>query len=125
MGGAAFDVVIVGAGIAGSACARALAEGSLSVAVVDRRPLERAGARWVNGVPRDAFEDARFTLPFGDELRGRGGAFVCGSPSGRSRVEVNAEGVLEVDMRKLGGRLRARAQSAGATFFDGTAVRDV
>lgn len=121
----AFDVVIVGAGIAGSACARALAEGGISVAVVDRRPLGRAGARWVNGVPRDAFEDARLTIPYGEELRGGGGSFVCSGPSGRSRVEVNAEGVLEVDMRKLGERLRARAQNAGAVFFDGASVREV
>jgi flavin-dependent dehydrogenase len=122
-----FDVVVVGAGIAGAACAAFLAEGGRRVALVDRRSPERAGAHWVNGVPARAFDDARVERPRPPaELRGQGHGFVVTSPSGRARVRLVAKNpVLEVDMRHLGARLRDRAKAAGATVLTGTTVARV
>lgn len=121
-----YDVVIVGAGVAGSACACFLAQGGRRVALLDRRPIDRAGARWVNGVPRKAFLDARLAPPVPPELRGEGHAFVLASPSGRSRVTLAEDNpVLEVDMRHLSARLRDGATKAGATVLDETEVVDV
>ena len=121
-----YDVVIIGAGVAGSACARFLAEGGRRVALVDRRPIERAGARWVNGVPRKAFHDARLAPPVPPELRGEGHAFVLSSPSGRTRLSLGKDNpVLEVDMRHLGARLREGATKAGATILEETEVTGI
>ncbi len=129
-----FDVVIVGAGIAGSACARFLADGGLRVALVDRRSAEKAGARWVNGVPSSVFPEVGLPLPKPPELRGQGGAFVLGAPSGAHRVVLDghdaASGdnpLLELDMRKLGERLRddaARAKVPATLLFE-TEVTEV
>ena len=121
-----YDVVVVGAGVAGSACARFLAEGGRRVALIDRRPIDRVGARWVNGVPREAFRAARLAPPVPPELRGEGHAFVLASPSGRSRVTLADDNpVLEVDMRHLGARLREGATKAGATILEETEVTGI
>ena len=120
-----FDVVVVGAGVAGAACAKFLAEGGRRVALVDRRPFSHAGARWVNGVPADAFDDARIARPRSPELRSEGHAFIVASPSGRTRVRLQPSPVLEVDMRHLGDRMREGARAAGAKIYEETAVSDV
>src|SRR5579859_3743778 len=122
MGGRAFDVIVVGAGISGSACAAFFARGGREVALVDRRPIESAGARWVNGVPARAFEEARVAQPVEPELRGKGHAFIVESPSGRVRKRVVDNPIMEVDMRMLGARLRDDARSAGATILDETSI---
>ncbi len=108
------DVAVVGLGTAGAAVAAFLAEGGLSVIGLDRRPLDAAGARWVNGVPAWMFHEARVALPVAPELRGGGHPFhvVCGT--GPSRVVLRDTGVLEVDMRHLVSRLQERARAAGA-----------
>jgi menaquinone-9 beta-reductase len=120
-----FDVIVVGAGIAGAACARFLAEGGRRVALVDRRPRDRAGAHWVNGVPRDAFDDARIARPSPPELRSEGHRFVVASASNGARVVLEGHPVLEVDMRFLGARLRDGAERAGATILDASPVERV
>ena len=126
MGHDSFDVVVVGAGVAGSACARFLAEGGLRVSLVDRRPMAKAGARWVNGVPARAFDQARIARPVHPELRGEGHRFIVASPSGRTRLALEGDNpVMEVDMRHLGQRMRDGAKSAGATLIDEAPVDDV
>jgi flavin-dependent dehydrogenase len=129
-----FDVVVVGAGVAGAACARFLAEGGLRVALVDRRAMAKAGARWVNGVPARAFDRARIARPEPPELRGEGHRFIVASPSGRTRIVLEgADGgaerprnpVMEVDMRRLGQRMRDGAKTAGATLIEETPVEEV
>ena len=126
MGHDTFDVVVVGAGVAGSACARFLAEGGLRVALVDRRPMTKAGARWVNGVPARAFDQARIARPSAPELRGEGHRFIVASPSGRTRIALDGDNpVMEVDMRHLGQRMRDGAKAAGATLIEEAKVDDV
>jgi menaquinone-9 beta-reductase len=118
-----YEVAIVGAGIAGATCARALGEGGMRVALIEQRPAERAGARWVNGVPLDAFEDARITAPTAEELHGRDAPFVL--VANDARLSVEPGGLLEVDMRALGARLRDRAMDAGVNLLCNTPVGHV
>lgn len=108
------DVAIVGAGTAGAATAAFCAEHGLEVLCVDRAPLTRAGARWVNGVPAAAFHRARLDLPAGEELRGHDERFHLIAGYGPSRIVVSNHGVLEVDMRHLVARLQGLARSRGA-----------
>jgi electron transfer flavoprotein-quinone oxidoreductase len=116
MSDATYDAVVVGAGIAGSACAGMLARHGLRVALLDPRAEEKAGARWVNAVPAAAFDDARVARPAGDELCASGHVFEVASPSAAVRIRMDAHDVWEVDMRALGTRLRREAREAGVSM---------
>ena len=108
------DVAIVGAGTAGAAAALQCARRGLSVVCLDRGPLEEAGARWVNGVPAAAFEEADLDQPTGDELLGGDHAFHLIAGWGPERLTMRGHAVLEVDMRHLVSRLQRGALKAAA-----------
>jgi flavin-dependent dehydrogenase len=120
-----YDVAIVGAGTAGAAAAGFLAERGLRVVCVDRNPLDRAGAFWVNGVPANAFERAGLPLPASPEHRGGNDGFHLVAGHGPHRLFINDHGVLEVDMRHLVARLHSRARDLGVTFVPRVGVRGV
>lgn len=109
-----FDLAIVGAGTAGAALALHAARAGMRVVCVDRRPLDGAGARWVNGVPRWMFDEAALDQPRGDECVGHGNPFHLVAGRGPTRVVVRKHGVLDVDMRLLVARLQQGAREAGA-----------
>ncbi|MCB9727358.1 MAG: FAD-binding protein [Deltaproteobacteria bacterium] len=117
------DVVVVGAGTAGAAAAAACAERGLGVRVLERRPLEEAGARWVNGVPGWCFDRAGLARPVGDELRGSGEAATLVAGMGPHRVRIEGHDVLEVDMRALTARLQELARQRGARLEGGVTVQ--
>lgn len=117
------DVVVVGAGTAGAATALACAARGLSVLVLERGPLDRAGARWVNGVPGWAFDEAAIARPTGDELHGSGQAFHLVAGWGPRRVVLRGHDVLDVDMRHLVARLQRLAGDAGAELRGGVRVQ--
>lgn len=132
LGGAGdFDVIVVGAGAAGAACAAFLAEGGLKVACLERRPLAEAGARWVNGVPRAAFTRAGIAQPQAPEHRGGPDPFhlvVADSVSaagaaGAHKLTIAEHDVLHVDMRLLNARLHERARAAGVQLVGEVTVR--
>lgn len=106
------DVIVVGAGSSGAAVSAFLAERGLRVICVERRPLDLAGARWVNGVPRAAFVEAGVALPGPDESDGRPAPFHLVATCGRALVPVHD--VVDIDMRRLVARLQDRALAAGA-----------
>jgi flavin-dependent dehydrogenase len=114
------DVVVVGAGSSGAAAAAMFAERGMRVICLERKALDRAGARWVNGVPRAAFVDAGVALPGPDESDGQPAPFHLVATSGRALVP--AHDVIDVDMRKLVARLQARAAAAGAELRAGVSV---
>ncbi len=117
------DVAIIGAGTAGSAAALHCARRGLRTLVIEARPLDRAGARWVNGVPGWAFDQAGLAQPAGPELHSRGVPFHL--VAGWQGPAVRAEGMdlLDVDMRLLVARVQALAHDAGASFLPDTTVR--
>jgi flavin-dependent dehydrogenase len=115
------DVAIVGAGSSGAAAAAFLAERGLRVVVLERRALDEAGARWVNGVPRAAFVEAGVELPGPGETFGAPVALHLIAPGGRQVVAEHD--LLDVDMRSLVARLQARAARAGAELVGGVSVR--
>jgi flavin-dependent dehydrogenase len=106
------DVIVVGAGSSGAAVSAFLAERGMRVVCLERRALEQAGARWVNGVPRAAFFEAGIALPGPDESDGAPAPFHLVATTGRALVPVHD--VLDVDMRRLVARLQARASAGGA-----------
>ena len=108
------DVAVVGAGSSGAAAAAFLAEAGLRVLCLERRALDAAGARWVNGVPRAAFHAAGVALPGPAESFGVPMPFHLVADGGRALVPVHD--VIDVDMRGLVARLQARAAAAGATL---------
>ena len=121
------DVVVVGAGAAGAACAAFLAEAGLSVLCLERRALAEAGARWVNGVPRAAFARASLALPEPPEHRGGPDPFHVvvaqpGRTAGPTKLTIAEHDVLHVDMRLLNARLHQRARKAGAQLREGVTV---
>jgi flavin-dependent dehydrogenase len=121
------DAIVVGAGSAGAATAAFLAEGGAQVLLVDRRPLARAGASWVNGVPRALFREAGVVLAADGDPR----AEVRSEPipthliAGGARVVVRDHDVLEIDMRHLIARLQDRARAAGVHVAEGITVQAV
>ncbi len=111
------DVAVIGAGTAGASAAYHCARRGLSVACLDGRPLEQAGARWVNGVPAWAFDEAGLARPEAPERLGGDHPFHILAGWGPRRVTVTGSGVLEVDMRLLVGRLQRLASEAGARLL--------
>ncbi|MBK9644987.1 MAG: FAD-binding protein [Deltaproteobacteria bacterium] len=116
------DVLIVGAGTAGAAAALFCARRGLSVLCLDRRPLDEAGARWVNGVPRWVFGAVGLAPPLPPEERSRGVPFRMVAGWDGPQVVLAEHDLLEVDMRALVRRLQAEAQAAGATLLGETPV---
>jgi flavin-dependent dehydrogenase len=108
------DLCVVGAGTAGAALSFHAASRGLRVLCLDRRPLDGAGARWVNGVGRTDFAAAGIDVPTGPELRGGDSAFHLTAGWGPERLTLRDHGVLEVDMRHLVARLQTLASEAGA-----------
>lgn len=112
------SVGIVGLGTAGSAAARACAARGMRVIGVERGPLDEAGARWINGVPRWAFAASGVADPVAPELRGAESPYhLVAGYDGPERVALGS--VLEVDMRHLVARLQADARAHGAELRGG------
>ncbi|TNF25778.1 MAG: FAD-dependent oxidoreductase, partial [Deltaproteobacteria bacterium] len=116
------DVIIIGAGTAGAATALQCARRGLRVIVLERRPLDRAGAHWHNGVPAWSFDAAGIARPVAPELAGAGHAFHLVAGWGPTRVVVEDHDVLEVDMGLLVARLQREARAAGAVLVDDVRV---
>jgi len=109
------DLAIVGAGSAGAALALHAARAGMRVVVLERRALDDAGARWVNGVARWMFDEAGIAAPQGDERVGDERAFhLVAGRDAAARVVVRDHDVEGVDMRRLVARLHADALGAGA-----------
>jgi flavin-dependent dehydrogenase len=116
------DVLVVGGGTAGLAVARAAARRGLGVRLLERGPLEDAGAQWVNGVPDWCFDEGDLPRPQAPERRGPCGAVHLIVGWGPDRVVVPHRDTAAVDMRLLGARLRGDAVAAGAHLEGGVSV---
>lgn len=116
------DIAVVGAGTTGAASALLCARRGLSVLCLDRASLADAGARWVNGVPARAFDIAGIARPRGAELLAHGADFHLLAGWGPQRLILRGHDLMEVDMRRLVGRLQEQARAAGVRFAPNTRV---
>lgn len=121
-----WDVVIVGAGTAGSVAAMHLARANKRVLVLEARPLDDSGARWVNAIPDWMYDESGVATPTErPELRARVTRHVMLDPSWNHRVILDGSPVLFVDMRHMVERLQREAREAGALLRDAEPVREV
>lgn len=113
-----YDVVIAGAGTAGSAAALHLARLGLRVALVDARPMDMAGPAWTVLVPPRLFDLAGIDRPAGDELvSDRFRHLIEGPEPHFGRVIVDPCPAWAVDLPLIVRRLHAQAAAAGATLY--------
>ena len=119
------DLVIIGAGSAGCAAAYFASQYGYRVLCLERRPMERAGAHWVNAVPARVFPAVGIARPQGAELRGANVPFHLFAGMGPERVTICDHGNLEIDMRLLTKRLRGLAEASGALFLGNIEIKQV
>ncbi|MEI2639592.1 MAG: NAD(P)/FAD-dependent oxidoreductase [Microthrixaceae bacterium] len=124
-GSTRFDVVVVGAGIAGANVASQLAERGLSVAVVDRRRFDSAGAHWHNGVLDRHFVRAGVSPPVAPERSPAVARFHMFAADGTPGARIGHPPTVTANMAMLGERLRHAAAEAGAKVFDESTVAGV
>lgn len=111
-----FDVVVVGAGSTGAAAAAMFAAGGRRVALVERRRLDVAGARWINDIPPWLFDEAGVARPEPPERRCACVPITMLDRAGTPRVELERP-MWGIDMRALGDRLRGDAERQGVELF--------
>jgi flavin-dependent dehydrogenase len=121
-----YDVVVVGAGTAGSATALHMAALGLKVALVDARPLASAGPAWAVLVPPRMFDQAGIPRPAGDELISSHFRHLIEGPEPHfGRVIIDPCPAWSVAIPPLVRRLHAAAASAGATHFGGARLTEL
>lgn len=114
------DVVVVGAGPAGSSAARAAADAGASVAILEREPavahtVRTSGVTWMEsvtefGIPRECYHPIRNYAFF--------------SPGNEVVVRGSEARAAVLDVRQTYRHLASRAQDAGAELFTSTNVTD-
>jgi flavin-dependent dehydrogenase len=128
------DVLIVGAGPAGSATAILLAEAGWKVTVVDRArfPRDKACSEFMSPATAAALDrlgalaalDAAAAHPAGTQVHGPRGSALTGLFA-RSVLPAARSSGLAVSRRTLDHALVQRARAAGATVLEGAAVREL
>jgi len=120
-----FDVVVVGAGPAGSATAYHFARAGSRVALLERGWLHDAGPRWINAIPPRLFTEAGIPQPTGAEVVHAGPTILMRGKIGRRRLSLPQGPAWDLDMRKLVARVQALALDAGARPFDHAKIKDL
>jgi flavin-dependent dehydrogenase len=118
-----YEIIVIGAGSAGTTAALAFARAGRRVLLVEQRRLEEAGARWVNGVPMWMFDQASVERPRPPELRHAGRFWIRAANSER-RICVERGPARPVDIRKLSARLHNLARCAGVEILERAQISD-
>ena len=109
-----YDVLVVGAGVAGCMAARASAERGLSVCVVEQKPEERIGEKvCADAIGKHHFDKLGLEYPRGEELKARIRGIRVFSPSRAVSYFVPGEGFI-INRKPFGRRLLRDALDAGA-----------
>jgi geranylgeranyl reductase family protein len=115
------DVIVVGAGPAGSECARGLAAAGFQVLVVEEHPRPGEPVHCTGVISAHAY--SAFDLPV-SAIQCEVNAAEVTSPGGITlRVELNGNRAYTVDRRQVDLELASRAQQAGADYCYGARVR--
>ena len=101
------DVAIIGAGIAGRHVAQLLTKQGVNVLLIDQKPLDEAGPRWINGVPTWMFQEAGLAQPISPELFDINDRFIIRAPDTKTQVTIDKLGLLDVHMHHLSTRLKS------------------
>lgn len=117
-----FDIIVCGAGTAGAGAAYQLARVGKRVALLDRLPFSKAGARWINAVAPWQFERAGIALPKPPETIHEGAPAILESPGIHARVRIDDAALWEVDMRLLARRLQKLALAEKVASFEQTRI---
>ena len=118
MGNGEFDVIVVGAGTAGTYAAYYLASHDLKVALIERKDRDEIGHKICgDAIGKHHFDNLKLNYPSGDELEGifRGVKIV--SPNEEYSLIVEGEG-FAINRYEFGQRLLKMAINAGAILYD-------
>ncbi|MEZ0289851.1 MAG: digeranylgeranylglycerophospholipid reductase [Sulfolobales archaeon] len=119
-----YDVVIVGAGVAGSSAALFLSRGGFRVALIDIKPWSRAGDKPCgDAIGKHHFEEVDLKPPSGEELDGYVRGIKLYSPSEEVVLRIEGEG-YEINRVKFTQRLIREAIDHGAEYFSETKVSE-
>ena len=109
-----YDVLVVGAGVAGCMAARASAEKGLSVCLIEQKPEERIGEKvCADAIGKHHFDKLGLAYPRGEELKAKIRGVRVFSPSRAVSYFVPGEGFI-VNRRPFGRALLKNALDAGA-----------
>lgn len=114
-----YELIVVGAGVAGCMAAMRAAKKGIEVLLLDKRSTEKIGHDWTNGVEKKVFREVALDPPQGAELALQQGRFRLDSPSGRF-VEAPGVPIYDVNMRPFTQRLLKLALEAGVDFQENT-----
>ncbi len=118
-----YDVIVVGAGTAGSLAAKTAAQAGLKVCLLDSKKRDKIGEKVCgDAVGKHHFDDLGLAVPKGDELRNRIKGIRIHSPDLKNVFEVTSERLYGfiLDRRVFGQRLVNEAVDAGAVLMDST-----
>ncbi len=120
-----FDVIVVGAGTAGSMTAKTAAEAGLEVGLIDRKAREKIGEKVCgDAIGKHHFDTLGLKYPSGDELQSRMAGVKIYSPDMETVFRIESETLYGfiINRHLFGQRLLKLAMDAGATLLDSTQI---
>jgi len=118
-----FDVIVVGAGTAGSIAAKAVADSGLEVCLIDRKEKENIGKKVCgDAIGKHHFDDLKLKHPAGGELERTMVGVRIYSPDRKSVFDVKGEKLYGfiINRRLFGQRLLEAALDSEVTLIDST-----
>ncbi len=115
------DIIVVGAGTAGSMAARTAAELGFDVCLIDRKRRERIGDKVCGeAVGRNHFDKLGVSPPRGDELANKVMGVDVYSPDGQTVFRIRGKGLygFMINRYEFGQRLLNEALDEGAELHD-------
>ncbi len=117
-----YDVLVVGAGIAGSTLAYFLSRKGVKVLLADMRPFARAGDKACgDAMGKHHFDELGVRYPSGEELTGTVKGIDVYSPSEGTKYRVLGDGFM-IDRIKFTQRFIKEAINAGAEYWEKTSA---
>lgn len=117
------DLLVVGAGTAGSVAAAKAASKGLRVCIVDTKPSELIGQKVCgDAIAKHHFDNLNMPYPSGEEFEGDMIGIRIFSPDRETALKILGEGVtgFVINRQKFGQRLLKQALDSGATLLDQT-----